>query len=163
VIFLVLKKVLNWFIAVDLDLNPTFSDFDENWHTESSWPNSILLCFLKPPGDAPKCYRVSNFSFSIKEGIIFYVPTQWVFVVKISVWMRSKGIFTSKIKKHPTTIFFKNNFFFGWLENCSKNEIFKNLKKISTKQQLYNAHLLKATFPDFLKMAASEILIVFLG
>jgi hypothetical protein len=78
--------------------------------------------------DVQKRYRVANFSFSTKVSITFYVPTQWVFSVKISDLVRWKGIAMSKNKKIKNQ---QQQFFFcsddlKW--NCSKNDLFKNWK-----------------------------------
>jgi hypothetical protein len=53
--------------------------------------------FLKPLDDVQN--GVANFTFSTKVGITFYVPTQWVVSVKISDWVRWKGIVMSRNKK----------------------------------------------------------------
>jgi UDP-N-acetylglucosamine pyrophosphorylase len=116
-------------------------------------------------------YRVANFSLVNKVGTIFYVPTQRVFTVKISDCVRWKAIFMRKNEKINNNNFFQYLFLVRMTLKCvcSTNDLFKNLKKIINKQNLYNAPLLKAAFTaqqyffifDFLKMAASEILLVF--
>jgi hypothetical protein len=89
--------------------NPTFSDLAARWRTKS--------------------YRDANFLFSSKVRITFYVPTQWVFGVKIDDWVRWKGIAMIKNEKlrKPTKTIFHNIFFCSddlkW--NCSKSDFLK--------------------------------------
>jgi hypothetical protein len=87
---------------------------------------------LKPLGDAQK----------IKGMPTFHIPP-----IKISDWMRWKGIAMSqnkKIKKPTTIIFFKCFFCSDDLKwNYTKNDIFKKLKK----SKINNVALLKAYFP----------------
>jgi hypothetical protein len=118
------KKLSIWFKPRELMnkvtfSNPTTSDPDANW-----WDFLTLIFFLKPLGIAQKSYRFANFSFFNKVGTTFYVPSQWVLIIKISDWVRWKGILIRKVQKiQKPTIFF--NFFSVDFENFSG--IFGNL------------------------------------
>jgi hypothetical protein len=61
--------------------------------------HKVATFFFKPLDDAQKIIGLPIFSFSTKVGITFYVPSQSVFRVKISDWVRWKGIDISKNNK----------------------------------------------------------------
>jgi hypothetical protein len=88
---------------------------------------------FKPPGDAQKSYRVTNFSFSTNVRITFYVPSKWVFSVKTSDWVRQKGIAMSKNKKNKKTNnnLKKSQFFFliFFLSNAPTHLLFQKQNK----------------------------------
>jgi hypothetical protein len=67
--------------------NPAFSDLDKNWHCESPWPKYRHYLILKPAR-----WRTKQLQ-GCQLGITYHVPTHSVFSVKISDWVRWKGVY----------------------------------------------------------------------